>query len=248
MKKIASLLFALCLPGHALAGEANWLTSFPEAADQARQENKLILLDFTGSDWCGWCQKLDETTFSKPEFADYADSNLVLVRLDFPRSKPQSDELKAANHALLEKYGVNGYPTLYLVDPDGKALWHIVGYPVDGLSAITEPVDACLRALRHAKQSNSSAAPGVARPLSPPYVAAAPVGVGRTQRLAPPPAKAGDEPKLQSILFSASHASAVLDGEVCREGDTVHGAHIIKIERDKVTVEYKGQNKVLKMN
>jgi len=163
--------------------------------------------------------------------------------------------LKAANHALQQKYGVTGYPTLYVVDPDGKALWHIVGHPHEGLLAIREGVESSQRLVHHGKQGNVPASPPVVdKPWSPPWAVSgptkpvAPVAAAPMQRLAPPPAKAGDGPKLQSILFSSSHATAVLDGEVCREGDTVHGAHILKIERDAVTVEYKGQNKVLKMN
>ena len=65
-------------------------------------------MDFTGSDWCPWCIKLDKDIFSKPEFADYAKTNLVLVQLDFPNQKPQSDDLKKANAALQAKYDHEG--------------------------------------------------------------------------------------------------------------------------------------------
>src|ERR1017187_7651292 len=87
MKKIAIGLLACCALLQAGAGELTWLTDLPKAQAQAKTENKLVMLDFTGSDWCGWCIKLDNETFSKQEFADYASKNLVLVQLDFPQKK-----------------------------------------------------------------------------------------------------------------------------------------------------------------
>ena len=77
-----------------------WTTDYAKALAQAKTEKKLVLLDFTGSDWCGWCMKLDKDTFDQPEFADYAAKNLVLVQLDYPQHKEQSDDLKSANAAL----------------------------------------------------------------------------------------------------------------------------------------------------
>jgi uncharacterized protein YyaL (SSP411 family) len=100
-----------------------WLTNMPKAMAQAKAENKLVLADFTGSDWCVWCKKLDAETFSKPEFAAYAKTNLVLVQLDYPNNKPQSDDLKAANAALAQRFKIDGYPTVILLKPDATVLW-----------------------------------------------------------------------------------------------------------------------------
>src|SRR5580658_3990001 len=119
MKRVLSALLVCCVAGTLLAADASWITSLPDAKAKAEKEKKLILLDFTGSDWCGWCKKLDAETFSKPEFIDYAKKNLVLVEVDFPNQKPQTDELKAANKALGQKYEVSGYPTLLAMKPDG---------------------------------------------------------------------------------------------------------------------------------
>jgi thioredoxin-related protein len=124
------------MTGQLLAADAQWLTSVPDATAQAKKENKLILLDFTGSDWCGWCKKLDAETFSKSEFADYAKKNLVLVEVDFPAQKQQSAELKNANKALQEKYKVEGYPTLVVLKPDGTVLWNQSGYLAGGPAAM----------------------------------------------------------------------------------------------------------------
>ena len=72
--------------------------------DKAKAEKKMVLMDFTGSDWCPPCKALHKNVLTSPEFEAYADKNLVLVEVDFPRTKPQTEELKAANKALAEKY------------------------------------------------------------------------------------------------------------------------------------------------
>src|SRR3954466_2554744 len=100
MKKLAIGLIACCALLRAGAEELKWLTDLPKAQAQAKKENKLVMLDFTGSDWCIWCKKLNAEVFSKPEFADYAKKNLVLVEVDFPNGKEQSAELKKANQEL----------------------------------------------------------------------------------------------------------------------------------------------------
>jgi thioredoxin-related protein len=136
MKKIAIAFLACFSVLQIHAADLNWLTDVPKAEAQAKTGNKLVLLDFTGSDWCGWCMKLDAETFSKPEFADYAAKNLVLVQLDYPNKKPQSDELKATNAALQKKYNIEGFPTLIALKPDGTVVWKQVGYLAGGPAAL----------------------------------------------------------------------------------------------------------------
>jgi thioredoxin-related protein len=147
MKKIIFLFAILATVVVGCSGDAsdnanasanlNWLTDLPKAQAQARAENKLVLMDFTGSDWCIWCIKLDQDTFSKSEFADYAKKNLVLVELDFPNKKPQPDALKKANAALQVKYDPEGvFPTLILMKPDGAILWKQEGYLEGGPKAM----------------------------------------------------------------------------------------------------------------
>jgi thioredoxin-related protein len=106
-----------------------WLTDLEAAKKQAAAEKKPILMFFTGSDWCGWCMKLHEDVLDKDEFQDFAKDNVILLELDFPNAKPQSDALKKQNKALDEKFKVDGYPTMVLVAPDGeKELDRTVGY------------------------------------------------------------------------------------------------------------------------
>jgi protein disulfide-isomerase len=116
----------------ASAGE--WLTDLPKAQAQAKNENKLVMLDFTGSDWCGWCFKLRDEVFSLKEFKDYADKNLVLVEVDFPQKKKLSAELIKANNALQEKYNVQGYPTIIVLNGAGKKVGEL-GYMKGGPKA-----------------------------------------------------------------------------------------------------------------
>ncbi len=124
----------------AAAAEVNWLTDLPKAQAQAKEEKKLVMMDFTGSDWCGWCIKLHKEVFSKPEFAEYASKNLVLVEVDFPNKKPQSPELKKANAALEKKYKVEGYPTIIVLDSDGKKVGEL-GYQPGGPKPFIEKLE-----------------------------------------------------------------------------------------------------------
>lgn len=141
MKRIAGLLFAGLLAGSLSAAEANWGTDLPAALAQAKKEKKLVLLDFTGSDWCPPCKALHNEVFSTKEFADYAKSNLVLVELDFPRFKKQSPALQKANQELQSKYTIEGYPTVILLNAAGKELWRNVGYLPGGPAKFLAELD-----------------------------------------------------------------------------------------------------------
>lgn len=99
-----------------------WLTDFGAAKKEAAAKKLPILLDFAGSDWCGWCIKLDNEVFNKREFKKYAKDNLVLVLADFPSRKKQPDAIKRQNKALADTYGVRGFPTVLLLDANAKVL------------------------------------------------------------------------------------------------------------------------------
>ena len=101
---------------------ANWLTDLSVVQAKAKEEGKPILMDFTGSDWCGWCIKLKKEVFSKPAFIDYANEHLILMTVDFPNRKQQEESLKDQNNTLLDNYGVKAFPTIILVDAEGKVL------------------------------------------------------------------------------------------------------------------------------
>jgi protein disulfide-isomerase len=135
MKKILIAMLAATIYGQVNAAEATWLTDLPKAEAQAKSENKIVLMDFTGSDWCGWCIKFNKEVLSTPEFAEYAAKNLVLVEVDFPRKKEQSAELKKANRALGSKYKADGYPTFVVLNKEGKEIGRQGGYSAGGPKA-----------------------------------------------------------------------------------------------------------------
>ncbi|MBS1258989.1 MAG: Thiol:disulfide interchange protein DsbD [Candidatus Scalindua arabica] len=97
-----------------------WETDFKKASSTAKASGKYIMLDFSGSDWCGWCIKLEKEVFSQDAFKDFAEKNLVCVLVDFPRNKKQTGEQKQQNRELANKYGIEGYPTIIILGPDGE--------------------------------------------------------------------------------------------------------------------------------
>ena len=128
------------LPAPFARAESGWLNDYKKAQQEARASNKFLLLDFTGSDWCGWCKKFDKEILSQSQFQDYARENLVLVEVDFPRPggsrwTAQPAELKKQNQELAHQYQVQGFPTIVVLDGDGQKLWQYDGYFPDGAAA-----------------------------------------------------------------------------------------------------------------
>jgi protein disulfide-isomerase len=122
-------------PAPAAPAITGWTDDFDKAVKYAAATKRPLLLDFSGSDWCGWCIKLHNEVFVKDAFKTYADKNLVLVEVDFPRGKKQSAELKARNSKLAEKYGVRGFPTVVVLDSTGKKELGRTGYVKGGPDA-----------------------------------------------------------------------------------------------------------------
>ena len=141
MKRLWLTLTAVLLAGSLQAAELTWLTDLDQAKARAAAEKKHVLLNFTGSDWCVFCIKLQKEVFSKPEFAEYAQKHLVLVEIDFPRKKDQPPELKKANKKLQDQYKITGFPTLILLDSQGKQVGKKVGYGGGGLAAVLADLD-----------------------------------------------------------------------------------------------------------
>ncbi len=102
--------------------DLNWTTDLGKAIQLAKKEHKAVLVNFTGSDWCKWCFKLSDEVFSQDEFKEYADENLILVKVDFPEHKPQSNQTKMYNQALAQKFGVQGFPTIIIINDKGKVV------------------------------------------------------------------------------------------------------------------------------
>jgi protein disulfide-isomerase len=111
-----------------------WLTDYKQAREEAKASKKLVLLNFTGSDWCGWCIRLEREVFSKPEFQEFAKNNLILVEVDFPRTRQLSAAEKSQNAELAQKYQIQGFPTIIVLDSEGRLVGEL-GYTPGGPAA-----------------------------------------------------------------------------------------------------------------
>ena len=138
---LTALSAALALAGFArpaVAAEGIWQTDFKAAQAQAKKEKKNLLVDFTGSTWCGWCIKLHNEVFYKEPFTTEAPKQFVLVELDFPE---QMEEAKKEYRDLAEKYKVEGFPTVLVMDAEGQVIAH-TGYheggPVEYLKQLAD--------------------------------------------------------------------------------------------------------------
>ena len=105
-----------------MGADGQWTTDYTAALVTGAGSNKKLFLFFTGSDWCGWCKRLDSEILSTPEFQEYARENLVLVKLDFPQRIPLPDQLKAQNAQLAQRYKIEGYPTVVVLNSSGTII------------------------------------------------------------------------------------------------------------------------------
>jgi len=144
--KIQALGFIMVAGLISLSASADdlWLTNFEQAKKAATEQKRQILVNFSGSDWCGWCKKLDSEVFATPEFKEYAKSTLVLFQADFPRNTKQAPEIQKQNEALSQTYSVEGFPTVLLLSADGKLLAR-TGYQRGGGKAYVDHVKKLLK-------------------------------------------------------------------------------------------------------
>lgn len=150
MKQISALLvlfiflFTSCNNGQSSnSDKLDWNGNLEKAIEQANKENKTVLVNFTGSDWCIWCKKLSAEVFQQKEFEEYAKKSLVLVMLDFPKDIEQTQETKEYNNKLAQKYGIQGFPTILLIDGQGKLIAQ-TGYQPGGAAKYVEHIKSYL--------------------------------------------------------------------------------------------------------
>lgn len=131
------------------AHNEGWMVSIEKAQAVSKETGKPIMANFTGSDWCGWCKRLTANVFSKSEFKEWADDNVVLLELDFPRRTKLPQEIQQQNFSLQKAFQVSGYPTVWVfylkenaetgqmnIDPLGRT-----GYKNTAKEFITEVED-----------------------------------------------------------------------------------------------------------
>jgi thioredoxin-related protein len=132
--RLGGALAVLALTTTMAFAKTGWSEDYAKSLAKAKTEKKLVLVDFTGSDWCEWCIKLDKEVFSTSEFKAYAKDKLVLVEADFPIGKPQIDKVKKQNEKLQEKFSVEGFPTVIVLNSGGKKIGQL-GYMEGGPKA-----------------------------------------------------------------------------------------------------------------
>ena len=135
--RTAAVLFAFTSAALAKSG---WVEDYEKGVAQAKKEGKIALVDFTGSDWCGWCIKLDKEVFSKAEFKKYAKDNLVLIEIDFPQLKPLPRNKQEKHDALAKEHGIKGFPSVVLLDAAGKKIGQL-GYMEGGPEAFIAAIE-----------------------------------------------------------------------------------------------------------
>lgn len=131
---VGCLALLCCIVGLHAATESSqlrWQTNYEEAVNQSKSSNKPILLFFTGSDWCGWCKKIDSEVFNTPEFAKAAGDKFIFVKLDFPVSTANPANIDAQNKSLQKKFDIRGFPTIVLLDVNQQQIG-VTGYRPGG--------------------------------------------------------------------------------------------------------------------
>lgn len=127
------------------AEESGWTHDYEAAKKQAKEQNKPILINFTGTDWCGWCIRIEKEVFSQEAFKAYAKEHLILMEVDFPKKKKLPAEVVAQNEKLDKEFKIEGYPTIFLIDSDGKKLSEDIGYREGGAEAYVSHLKELLK-------------------------------------------------------------------------------------------------------
>jgi thioredoxin-related protein len=125
MKAISLIMFCIFFVS------TSWLTNFEQAKQQAKEKDQMILLNFSGSDWCAPCIKMKKEVFDSPQFQEFADEKLVLVKADFPRHKKNLLDANQREHneKLAEQFNSTGrFPLTILLDNNGKVIKQWDGY------------------------------------------------------------------------------------------------------------------------
>jgi len=205
--KLALLLSLVwTLPLH--ADQLEWFTDIEAAQAKARNENKVVMLNFTGSDWCPWCKKLKAEVFDQPEFAEFAKSRLVATEVDFPHNKPLAPAQRQVNEKLVQVLQIKGFPTVVLLDPSGRPMGE-TGYLPGGPGPFIQALQRIV-AGRQASAAPTAPPDPPEPPRKPPvFVPIAPAAPLRYNQLA-----------LKAISGPKNHRMAMINNENFYAGDT----------------------------
>ncbi len=256
MKRVMLAAVAILLLAALPLAAAEWTTDYNSALQTAKAQNRAVLINFTGSDWCGWCIRLKKEVFDTAEFGQFAGSRLVLVEADFPQNKRLSSAQQRANQELQQKFRVTGYPSLFLVDGNGKILQklgYMPGGPKAFIGEMTKVIGEGGGQPGQTTQNGwivgqAAAAPAPASLLPPePEPAVAPTG---------PAAKVVyDKLILKGITGSANKPMALINNKTFAPGDAYKvqvGADTLKVScvsiaGDHVMVQVEGEKEPRKL-
>lgn len=233
MKYLRKTLILCGLAATMQTALAEWGTDLPAAQARAQRENKAMLLNFTGSDWCGWCMKLQAEVFSQREFQAFAARHLVLVEIDFPKRRPQTGAQQKANRELAKRFGVRGYPALVLLNPQGNEIAR-TGYRPGGAEPFIQEVAKMIGAPAPTR-SGTPRSPGKQPPKDRPLYGGAP--------LQPPPKY--EDLELKGISGTKKRRFALLNNQTFMEGETAAvkfgdgtiRVRCVEIKEDSVVIE-----------
>ncbi len=145
------------LASHLLA-DVNWQVNLPAALLQAERENKLVLVDFTGSDWCSACIALRHNVLDTKDFRNWAADKFVLVEIDLPQSKSLPGNQLAQNKAIAERYGIAAFPTIMVLNPQGEVMGGFEGNVKSTADAVTALNHAIAAAPKFSRAKTASGA------------------------------------------------------------------------------------------
>lgn len=142
---------------------APWPTDWEAAKAASKEQGKPILINFTGSDWCGWCIRMEKEVFAKEVFQDFAKENLILLEIDFPKNEAllakQSDDLKAQNKMLDKQFEIEGYPTIFLLNAEGEKISEDLGVLDGNANDYVKHLEGLLRSQDAPAPTESEPAP-----------------------------------------------------------------------------------------
>ncbi len=208
MKKILLLLVFTIIGFPVFGADLEWFTDANAALEKAKAENKLVVLDFTGSDWCIWCKRLKSEVFDQPEFAEFARINFVMVEVDFPRAIAQRAEQMQANAELAKRFNIQGFPTLIFLNGAGVRVADS-GYIEGGAKRFIAEVER-IPGVRRVEAPVAEKAEPEPPPRKPaPYVPIAPTPPIRYSELA-----------LKGISGTKEKRMALINNETLQVGET----------------------------
>jgi thioredoxin-related protein len=222
MKRWLTCLILIIAACQTCLAEVEWLTDYSTAMKRAKLENKVVLMDFTGSDWCGWCMKLKSEVFDQPEFASFAQANLIMLEVDFPHHKALSDWQQRANEQLASDHHISGFPTIVFVNSSGAEVGRS-GYRPGGPGSYINDI--------------KSRIPGVGAPAAPAPVPEAPPKSPPPPFVPVPPATPTHygELALKGISGLKDRRLAIINNQTLMLGETA----MVKVHDGRVEVTCK---------